>query len=199
MPMETLRSDCEVCQSEFVVMGVRKAIKRMGAFNAEKKCINVVIETPKGSRVKYSYDEETGLLRLKKALPEGMVFPFNFGFIPGTKAEDGDPLDVLIVNEEALVPGCLVEARPIAVIEAKQGKKGGKQVRNDRLVAKAIGKQTPTFMESLDLDKKTLGQIEYFFVSYNKLSDNEFTVLGRGGEKKAVAMVHQAEQRKQKG
>src|ERR1043166_1586158 len=123
-------------------MGVKKAIKRMGAFDGEKKCVNAVIETPKGSRVKYSYDEETGLLRLKKALPEGMVFPFNFGFIPGTKAEDGDPLDVLIVNEEALVPGCLVEARPIAVIEAKQGKKGGKQVRNDRLVAKAIDRKS---------------------------------------------------------
>jgi inorganic pyrophosphatase len=179
-------------------MGVRKAIKRMGAFDGDKKCINVVIETPKGSRVKYSYDEETGMLQLKKALPEGMVFPFNFGFIPGTEAEDGDPLDVLIVNEEALVPGCLVKARPIAVIEARQGKKGEKQVRNDRLVAKAIGKQTPTFMESLELDKKTIGEIEYFFTSYNKLSENEFKVLGRGGEKKAVAMVHKAEKRKHK-
>jgi inorganic pyrophosphatase len=179
-------------------MGVRKAIKRMGAFDGEKKCVNAVIETPKGSRVKYSYDERTGMLQLKKALPEGMVFPFNFGFIPGTEAEDGDPLDVLIVNEEALVPGCLVKARLIAVIEAEQGKKGEKQVRNDRLVAKAIGKQTPTFMESLDLDKKTMGEIEYFFTSYNKLSDNEFKVLGRGGEKKATAMVRKAQKRKQK-
>ena len=71
-------------------------------------------------------------------------------------------------------------------------------MRNDRLVAKAIGKQTPTFMESLHLDKKTMGEIEYFFASYNKLSDNVFKVLGKGGEKKAIAMVRRAEKRKQK-
>jgi len=177
---------------------MKKAIRKLPAFDSAK-CVNVVIETPKGSRVKYTYDQKTGLLELKKALPEGMVFPFNFGFIPGTKAEDGDPLDVLIVNEETLVPGCLVKARLVAVIEAKQGKRGKKKVRNDRLVAKAIGKQTPTFLESLDLDKKTLGEIEYFFVSYNKLSENEFKVVGRGGEKKAVALIRRAEKRKQAG
>jgi inorganic pyrophosphatase len=71
------------------MLGVmKKAIRKLPAFDSAK-CVNVVIETPKGSRVKYSYDEKTGLLELKKALPEGMVFPFNFGFIPGTKAEDG--------------------------------------------------------------------------------------------------------------
>src|SRR3954464_9304827 len=127
---------------------MKKAIEDMRAFDAEKKCLNVVIETPKGSRVKYSYDEKTGMLELKKALPEGMVFPFNFGFIPGTKAEDGDPLDVLVVNEESLLSGCLVKARLIAIIEAEQKEQDGTKVRNDRLVAMAIAKQTPTFMES---------------------------------------------------
>src|SRR6185436_14667007 len=125
---------------------MKKAIRKLPAFDSAK-CVNVVIETPKGSRVKYTFDQKTGMLVLKKALPEGMMFPFNFGFIPGTKAEDGDPLDVLIVNEEALVPGCLVKARLVAIISAEQRERGGKTVRNDRLVAMAIGKQTPTFME----------------------------------------------------
>jgi inorganic pyrophosphatase len=178
---------------------MRKAIKRMDAFDGAKKCLNVVIETPKGSRVKYSYDEETGMLELKKALPEGMVFPFNFGFIPGTKAGDGDPLDVLVVNEEALIPGCLVKARLIAIIAAEQKERDGKKTRNDRLVAMAIGKQTPTFMESLELDKKTLAEIEYFFISYNKLADKEFKVLGRGGEKKALAVVRKCRNKQEKG
>src|SRR5437016_3453092 len=128
---------------------MKKAIKRMGAFDGGKKCVNIVIETPKGSRVKYGYDEKTGMLELKQALPEGMVFPFNFGFIPGTTAEDGDPLDVLVLNEEALIPGCLVKARLIAIIAAEQKERDGEKTRNDRLIAMAIGKQTPTFMESL--------------------------------------------------
>ena len=99
-------------------MGIQRVIREMGAFDEAKKCVNIVIETPKGSRVKYSYDPETGMLELKKALPEGMAFSFNFGFIPGTEAEDGDPLDVLVLNEEPLVPGCLVKARLVAVIQA---------------------------------------------------------------------------------
>src|SRR4051794_6279108 len=168
---------------------MKKAIKRMEAFDEKKKCVNIVIETPKGSRVKYSYDEKTGMFELKKALPEGMVFPFNFGFIPGTKADDGDPVDILILNQEPLLPGCLVKARAIAGIEGKQTEQEGKQTRNDRLIGMAIAKQTPTFMEKLDVDKKTLAEIEYFFVSYNKLSGKKFEVLGKGGEKKALAMI----------
>jgi inorganic pyrophosphatase len=68
----------------------------------------VIVETPKGSRVKYAFDFETGFFILSQALPEGMMFPFNFGFIPQTLAEDGDPLDVLILNEEPVVSGCLL-------------------------------------------------------------------------------------------
>ena len=69
---------------------MKKAIKRLGPFDKGKKCLNVVVETPKGSSVKYSFDQELGIMQLKRALPEGMVFPFNFGFVPGTISEDGD-------------------------------------------------------------------------------------------------------------
>src|SRR6478672_5539871 len=121
---------------------MKKAIKRLRPIDPKHKCLNVVIETPKGSRVKYAYNEELGMFELKKALPEGMMFPFNFGFIPGTKADDGDPLDILILNEEPLFPGCLVKARAIAVIEAEQTEKDGKKERNDRLIGMAIAKET---------------------------------------------------------
>src|SRR3954469_9309273 len=172
---------------------MKKAIQRMRAFDSNKKCLNVVIETPKGSRVKYSYGEETGMFELKKALPEGMVFPFNFGFIPGTKADDGDPLDILILNEEPLVPGCLVKARAIAVIEAEQTEKNGEKTRNDRLIGLAIGKQTPTFMEKVGVDKKTLKEIEYFFASYNKLAGKKFKTIGKAGPKRALGLVQAGE------
>src|SRR4030095_2636693 len=108
-------------------------IDRLKAIDTRSKCLNVIVETPKGSRVKYNYDSGTVLFRLSKAMPEGMLFPFNFGFVPRTLAEDGDPLDVLILNEESVISGCLLKVRPIAVIQATQTE-NGKSVRNDRIV-----------------------------------------------------------------
>src|SRR4051812_32655975 len=99
---------------------MKKAIRRLGPFDSGRKCLNVVIETPKGSKMKYAYDADSGMFELKKALPEGMMFPFNFGFIPGTKGGDGDAVDILILNQEPLPLGCLVKARAIAVIEGEQ-------------------------------------------------------------------------------
>ena len=89
-------------------------------FTEDKKNINAVIETPKNSGIKYTFDPETGLFKLSKILPEGLVFPLHFGFIPSTKGEDGDPLDVLILMDEPSYPGCLLECRLVGTIEAEQ-------------------------------------------------------------------------------
>ncbi len=170
---------------------MRNLISALEPFDRKKKCINVVVETPKGSRVKYAYDEETRLFEVKKALPEGMVFPFNFGFIPSTVGDDGDPLDILILNEEPLVPGCLLRARLIGAIEATQKEKG-ETMRNDRLIGMAIMKESPTFMEDLKVSKKTWSEIEHFFIFYNQLSGKKFKVMGRGGEGVALKLVKAA-------
>jgi inorganic pyrophosphatase len=74
--------------------------------------LNVIIETPRNSQNKFIYDPELDLFRLKKTLPMGTVFPFDFGFIPNTLAEDGDPMDVLVFMDQHAYPGCLVECRP---------------------------------------------------------------------------------------
>src|SRR5215475_8701302 len=100
-------------------------IERLKVFDKHRGYVNVVVETPKGSRVKYAYDPESGLTGMKQRLPEGMMFPFNFGFIPSTKAEDGDPLDILLLNKEPLFPGCLVKARLVGIIKAEQVEKDG--------------------------------------------------------------------------
>src|SRR4051812_46579587 len=73
--------------------------------------MDIIIETPKGSRQKYTYNKELKLFRLKKVLAPGLVFPFDFGFIPGTKGEDGDPFDVLVLSEYQTFPGCIVDVR----------------------------------------------------------------------------------------
>jgi inorganic pyrophosphatase len=79
--------------------------------------VRVIIETPKGCRNKYKYDPEFGAFKLSKVLPEGMVFPYDFGFIPGTKADDGDPIDVLLLMDQPAFPGCVIESRLIGVLE----------------------------------------------------------------------------------
>jgi len=85
--------------------------------------VHVIIETPKGSRNKYAFDAEKRIFALKRVLPTGMAFPYDFGFIPSTKADDGDPTDVLVLMDEPAFPGCLLKCRLIGVIEGLQGKK----------------------------------------------------------------------------
>lgn len=168
-----------------------KNIERLDSFDTNGKCLNVIVETPKGSRVKYAYDPKSGFFMLSKALPEGMVFPFNFGFVPKTLAADGDPVDVLILNEEPLISGCLLQVRPIAVIKATQTE-DGKPIRNDRVIGQAIGKETPPELQPLELEKKTVSQIEFFFAAYNKRYGKKFKVIGTGGPRKAMEIVRRS-------
>lgn len=142
-------------------------------------------------------DPESGLFVLSKALPEGMVFPFNFGFVPNTLAEDGDPLDVLVLNEEPLIAGCLLKVDPIAVIEATQTEKDG-NVRNDRIIGQAIAKETPVEWQSAKLTKQMLSQIELFFKAYNQPYGKKFKVIGTGGPAKAKELVRRAIKRHRK-
>lgn len=93
-----------------------------------------IVETPAGHRAKFDYDPDTGLFELNGVLPAGMAFPLAFGFIPATRGQDGDPVDVLIMADEALPVGCLTTVRLLGVIEAEQTE-NGKTFRNDRLIA----------------------------------------------------------------
>src|ERR1700693_4437842 len=102
----------------------------------DNSLIQVVIETPKGSRNKYDFDSEEKVFRLKKVLPAGMTFPYDFGFVPRTLADDGDPVDVLVLMVEPAFPGCVLKCRLVGIIEGEQGKDKDKdKERNDRIVA----------------------------------------------------------------
>lgn len=137
--------------------------------------LRVVIETPRGSRNKYSYDPECDCMQLSTVLPEGMVFPYDFGFVPSTLGQDGDPLDILVLMDEPVVPGCVVRARVIGDIEAKQKEKEGGWTRNDRLIAVATHAQTHNGARKLgDLRPHLMNEIKEFFVTYNKLRDRKF-------------------------
>src|SRR5262245_5772097 len=95
-------------------------ITDLPAVDPQSARLNVVVDTPKGSRNKYKLDEKLGQWRLSKILPQGMSFPYDFGFVPSTRGEDGDPIDVLLIMDEPTFPGCIVSARLIGVIQAEQ-------------------------------------------------------------------------------
>jgi len=155
-----------------------------------------VVETPKGSPHKLDYEPELGVFILKKEMPAGHVFPFDFGFIPGTLGEDGDPLDVLVLMDEATYPGVLVEARLVGVFEADQTERDGKRTKNDRLVAVAACARRHAEVRTLDdAGRAVLGEIEHFFRSYNEETGKRFEVRERAGPGRAVALVEEGVER----
>jgi inorganic pyrophosphatase len=147
--------------------------------------IQVVIETPKGSRNKYALDVRQKVFELTKVLPAGMVFPYDFGFIPSTLAEDGDPTDVLVLMDEPAFPGCLLKCRTIGVIEGEQGKKN-KAERNDRIVAVEQMNHSYAHVKHVDdLGKKFVKELEEFFVHYHELTGKVYRILDVKGPKEA--------------
>jgi len=152
--------------------------------------VNAVVETPGGSRNKFKYDPELGFFALSGVLPEGMVFPHAFGFVPRTKADDGDPEDILILMDEPSFAGCIVPSRLIGVIEAEQTETDGKSERNDRLVGVAAQSRDYSEVQSFDdLNKNMLKEIEQFFVNYNKERGKKFRVLRMRGPQHALKLL----------
>jgi len=164
-------------------------------YASDSKEPNVIIETPKGSRNKFTYDEVYNLFKLSGVLPAGAIFPFDFGFIPSTLGGDGDPLDVLLLMDEPAFPGCLVPSRLVAVIEAEQTERDGETMRNDRLIAVAANSRIHRKVRTLaDIGSDLLDEIEHFFVSYNQIKGKKFNPLGRFGPVKASRLVEEGTQ-----
>lgn len=153
---------------------------------------NVIIETPKGSRNKFAFNPKLNLFELKKVLPVGMSFPYDFGFIPSTLAEDGDPLDVLVVMDEPAFPGCLLRCRIVGIVEGDQGE-GKVKERNDRVVAIEENNQSFRFVKTLaDLGKPFVRELEKFFVNYHELTGEKYRVLGTHGPGIARKRIREA-------
>lgn len=154
--------------------------------------LQVIIETPAGSRNKFAFDPEQGIFALKKVLPAGMTFPYDFGFLPQTMAPDGDPIDVLLLMDEPAFPGCAVRSRLIGVIEGEQ-LDGKKKIRNDRLVAVAEANHMYADIRKLkDLPDKWVKELQDFFVNYHNLEGKKYQLLGCKGADAAMRLIKQA-------
>ena len=165
---------------------------KLKPLDKKEMLVQVIIETPANSRNKFAYDPDQGIFALKKVLPAGMVFPYDFGFLPQTLAPDGDPIDVLLLMDEPAFPGCAVRARLVGVIEGEQ-LDGKKKIRNDRLIAVAEANHQYANVRKLkDLPSQWLKEVQDFFVNYHNLEGKKYRLLGCKGADAALTLIKEA-------
>ncbi|HTY54197.1 MAG TPA: inorganic diphosphatase [Candidatus Binataceae bacterium] len=152
--------------------------------------VRMIVDTPKDSRIKYKLEESSGGYIVDRILVPGLCFPFNFGFVPKTKAADGDPVDMILVCNASLPVGCAVDCAILGVIEAEQTE-GGETYRNDRVIA--ISLKDGDAPQSLDqLPKDFVENVERFFSTYHQAEGNEFKVLQLNDAEEALGLIERA-------
>mmetsp|Transcript_34248 Transcript_34248/g.61787 ORF Transcript_34248/g.61787 Transcript_34248/m.61787 type:complete len:192 (-) Transcript_34248:1545-2120(-) len=152
--------------------------------------INAVIEIPKGSKVKYELDKDTGMTYVDRILYSSVVYPHNYGFIPKTLCEDGDPLDVLVLMQEAVTPMCFLRVRPIGIMGMLDQGEG-----DDKLIA--VHADDPEYKGITDVSQlppHRLKEIKRFFMDYKKNEEKEVSVQSfRGAEEAKECVLHSLE------
>src|ERR1700704_5340995 len=156
---------------------------------ANKACVHAVVEPPRGSRAKLEFDPKLGVFTLAKPLLAGLTYPYDWGFIPSTKAEDGDPLDALIIHDAATYPGLVLTCKPIGVLEVIQTK-AGKKERNDRLFVVPDRAPFEGDLEDVrELPKRAKRELEQFFEATNALEDKKLKFVGWDGPPQAKRII----------
>lgn len=160
--------------------------------------VHAVIETPALTRHKYAFVPKYGIFMLKQTLAEGLTWPYDYGFVPQTLADDGDPTDVIVINDTPTFTGCLLEVRILgAVLLKKNG------VVNNRLVAcpkkqSGVTLKTDAYDRLSDIPKDTMDGIERFLVEYSEVEGNKIEFRGTCSRKKAFAMIEEDRKRRKK-
>jgi len=155
--------------------------------------LRVVVESPRGSGWKLKYEPELGLFITTRALPTGLTYPSDWGFVPGTEAEDGDPLDALVLSDIPAYPGVVIPSRALGLLKITQKEEKGQRQRNDRLIAVPLGYQRFEGMnEVADLPKVLREEIQQFFLNTTFHTGKDPKVLGWGTSKQAIAAVKKA-------
>jgi len=181
-----------MAHSKKKAVGLADPVK-VGAFDKDDDAlIVVIIETPKGSRNKYAYNVKEHIFELKKVLPAGMAFPYDFGFVPSTQGGDGDPLDVLVLMDEPAFAGCKLTCRVVGLIEGQQSDRKTSE-RNDRVVAVEAANHSYARVKHIDdLGKRFAKEPEEFFVNYHRLGGMDYEILAVKGPAAAWRAVKKA-------
>jgi inorganic pyrophosphatase len=159
----------------------------------KRTSIEVFVEIPRGSRNKYEYDKERGIFKLDRVLYSSVHYPSDYGFIPNTLSLDGDPLDALVIMENPTFPGCVVDARPIGVLDMQD-----EQGHDEKVIA--VPTHDPRFRHIAkleDIGPHWQREIENFFATYKALEDKWTELLGWRTEVEAWQIIAEAEQRYQ--
>ena len=155
--------------------------------------LRVVVETPRGSQAKLDYDPKLKTFALSKSLLTGLSYPYDWGFIPATRAEDRDPLDVMVIHDAATFPGLVLACRIIGVLQIRQKSKGTAE-RNDRLFAVPRRSHSELGLRDVrELSKPIREELEKFFVATDKLEDTKLEIIGWKGPKLALKTIKEGE------
>jgi inorganic pyrophosphatase len=157
---------------------------------ADDGAIHVVVESPRGATVKLKYDPGLGVMTVARALPQGLAYPYDWGFVPGTCAADGDPIDALIVWDAASFPGTVVRCRAIGVVKLEQDAKGGGRLRNDRIILLPVKyERGAPVHDAADLPERLREEIAQFFLMTAVFGRRNPAVIGWGGAAEADRLV----------
>ena len=151
--------------------------------------IHVVVETPRGARAKLTYDPQLRVFVLSKSLMTGLTYPHDWGFIPSTVAEDGDPVDALVIHDAATFPGLVMKCKAIGVLEIRERSKKRTQ-RNDRIMAVPLHSHAEGGLRDVrQLSKQVRLELEKFFVATAELQSKTLECLGWRGPKRAMQLI----------
>jgi inorganic pyrophosphatase len=146
--------------------------------------VQMIVETPRGSAIKWKLDEESGLFTVSRSLTAGLRYPFDWGFVPGTQAEDGDPVDALCLHSDASFPGALLPCRCLAFVDVDQESKRGR-VRNPRLILAPDWEGANTFGLGSELTDRAKRELEHFFLNATLFTSKDARILGWGNAEAA--------------
>jgi inorganic pyrophosphatase len=151
--------------------------------------VHVVVETPRGSRAKFEYDPKLETFILSKSLLTGLTYPHDWGFVPSTRADDGDPLDIMVIHDAATFAGVVLTCRIIGILQIEQKSKG-KAERNDRLFPVPRRSHSEQGLRDVrDLSKPIQQELEKFFMATDELEDKKLEIIGWKGPKIAMKAI----------
>lgn len=162
------------------------------------KAVRCIVESPMGSPTKFKYDPVTKTFMMGRAMLKGLTYPFDWGFIPSTLGQDGDPIDVMILHDTPSFPGLVIPCQIVGVLEVEQKQEGAK-LRNDRMISVPVHSHREDEINHVhDLSKRLRQELEKFFIATAALEKKELTLLGWKGPKEALSLIDEAIKRYQK-